>query len=163
MARRREEEKVLDVAAAMQGSLVFSDPVNLRVNGKFEGTLTTKGSLTIGKSADVRADIIGEIITIAGNLKGKIKASILLKFTASAHVIGDIESPKILIEEGAIFSGTCKMPEGKISLQELSDYLSIEKNKIVEWVDGGKIPVEKEGTKLLFDRKEVEDWIATKA
>jgi excisionase family DNA binding protein len=54
------------------------------------------------------------------------------------------------------------MTEGKISLEELCDYLSIEENKIMEWVESGKIPVESEGDKLLFDRKEVESWISRK-
>jgi len=65
MARRKEEEeKFLDVSAAMQGSLAFSDPVNLRINGKFEGTLTTKGKLVVGRNADVKADIIGENVMV---------------------------------------------------------------------------------------------------
>ena len=162
MARRKEEEKVLDVSAAMQGSLVFSDPVNLRINGQFKGTLTTKGSLIIGKGAEVNADIIGEEITIAGNIKGKIKATKMIKLTSSACVIGDMEVSRISIEEGAIFNGQCKTFEGKISLEELSDYLSVDENKIVEWVDNGKIPVEREGDKMLFDRKKVEGWIAQK-
>jgi len=54
------------------------------------------------------------------------------------------------------------MSEGKISLEELSDYLSVGEKKIMEWVEGGKIPVEKEGSKFLFDRAQVEDWIAHK-
>jgi hypothetical protein len=29
----------------------------------------------------------------------------------------------------------------------------------MEWVGNGRIPVEKEGEKLYFDRKEVEEWI----
>ncbi|MBN3041088.1 MAG: polymer-forming cytoskeletal protein [Candidatus Omnitrophica bacterium] len=162
MVRRREEEKFLDVSAAMQGSLVFSDPVNLRINGKFEGTLTTKGNLIIGRSADVKADIIGENITVSGQVRGNITASAVLSLTASARVIGNVEIAGLSIEEGAVFNGKCKMIEGKISLEELSDYLSIEENKIMEWVEGGKIPVESEGDKLLFDRKEVETWIARK-
>ena len=35
--KKKLEEKILDVDAAMQGSLTFKDPVNLRINGKFEG------------------------------------------------------------------------------------------------------------------------------
>tara|TARA_Y100000031_G_C8091077_1_gene324175 strand:- start:115 stop:606 length:492 start_codon:yes stop_codon:yes gene_type:complete len=162
MVRRREEEKFLDVSAAMQGSLVFSDPVNLRINGKFEGNLTTKGNLIIGKAADVRADIVGENITVSGQVRGNIKASSMLVFSASAQVLGNVEVSRIAVEEGAIFNGKCKMVEGKISLEELSDYLSIEENKIMEWVEGGKIPVESEGDRLLFDRKEVETWISRK-
>ena len=162
MVRKREEEKILDVNAAMQGSLMFSDPVNLRINGKFEGTLTTRGNLIIGKDADVKANIVGESISVAGSVRGDIKATTQLELTATAQVIGDVEVAKIVIESGAVFNGKCVMSEGKISLEELSDYLAIEENKIMEWVHSGKIPVENEGNKLLFDRKEVETWIARK-
>lgn len=162
MVKRRDEGKVLDVNAAMQGSLVFSDPVNLRINGKFEGSLSTKGSLMIGKGADVRADIIGEVVEVSGTVKGRIRATQLLKFHSTANVIGDIEASKLSIEEGAVFIGRSKMLDDKISLQELSDYLSIEEKKIKEWVDNGTIPVEKEGGKLMFDRKEVESWVGNK-
>ena len=162
MARQKEEEKILDVNAAMQGSLVFSDPVNLRINGKFEGNLNTKGKLTVGQSAEIRADIIGENITVSGSIKGNIKATEIVKLLSTAQVVGNIEVPKIAIEQGAIFNGKCRTAEARISLEELSDYLSVEEKKIVEWVEGGKIPVEKEGNKLLFDRREVENWVGNK-
>lgn len=162
MVKRRGEEKVLDVNAAMQGSLVFSDPVNLRINGKFEGTLTTKGSLIIGKDADVRADITGERVEISGSVKGNIRATQLLKLDSGAHLSGDVEVFKLSIDEGAVFNGKCRMLDDKISLRELSEYLSIEEKKIKEWVDNGTIPVEKEGGKLMFDRKEVEGWVGNR-
>ncbi|MDD5194900.1 MAG: polymer-forming cytoskeletal protein [Candidatus Omnitrophica bacterium] len=160
MMKRREEEKVLDVNAAMQGSLAFADPVNLRINGKFNGTLNTKGSLIVGESAQVAADIIGENITVSGQVKGKIKATRSLALSSSAEVYADIETPSIAIEAGAIFNGRCTMPNEKMSISELSDFLSIEEAKIVEWVNSGKIPVEREGESLLFDRREVETWIS---
>ena len=162
MAKRRDEEKVLDVNAAMQGSLTFSDPVNLRINGTFEGHLTVKGSLTIGKSAEVKADIIGETITICGTVKGNIRATQLLKLESTAHVVGNIDVSRLSIEDGAIFDGKCRMFDSKISLKELSEYLSVEETKIKEWVDDGQIPVEQDGGKLMFDRKEVETWVAHK-
>ncbi len=162
MVKRRIEEKVLDVNAAMQGSLVFSDPVNLRINGKFEGNLTTRGSLIIGQNAEVKADITGEKVEVSGTVIGNIRATQLLKLDSTAHVSGDIEVSKLSIEEGAIFIGKCKMLDDKISLRELSEYLSIEEKKIKEWVDNGTIPVEKEGGKLMFDRKEVESWVGNR-
>jgi len=163
MARRKEDDKVLDVNAAMQGSLIFSDPVNLRINGKFEGNLNTKGKLTVGQAAEIKADITGESITISGSVRGNIKATEVVKLLSTAQVIGSIEVPKISIDEGAIFNGKCRTAEARISLEELSDYLSVEEKKIIEWVEGGKIPVEKEGNKLLFDRREVESWVAHKS
>ncbi|MFH1644925.1 MAG: polymer-forming cytoskeletal protein, partial [Candidatus Omnitrophota bacterium] len=54
--RKPLEEKVLDVDASMQGSMVFKDAVNLRINGAFDGSLDTRGKLTIGEGAVVCAD-----------------------------------------------------------------------------------------------------------
>ena len=158
--KKREDEKILDVNAAMQGTLVFSDPVNLRINGKFEGTLNTKGSLIVGESAQVDADIIGETVIVSGKVRGKIKATKMLTFSSTAQVVADVEAPRLTVEDGAFFNGKCKMPQGKMSITELSDYLSIEEVKIKEWVDHGRIPVEKAGDNLLFDRREVEAWIS---
>jgi len=159
MLRKKEDEKILDINATMQGSLVFSEPVNLRINGKFEGTLNTKGNLMVGESAIVNADIIGEDMILGGRISGKITASRMVTLTSTAQVSGDIEVPKLVMEEGAIFNGKCKMPQGRLSLSELSDYLSVEEEKIMEWVGKGKIPVTKEGESLFFDRRSVEDWI----
>ncbi|MCM8774197.1 MAG: polymer-forming cytoskeletal protein [Candidatus Omnitrophica bacterium] len=159
MAKWREEERVLDVNATMQGSLVFSDPVNLRINGRFEGNLKTKGVLTIGENAKVFADIEGEKIVIAGYVKGKIKASQGVSLTSTAEVNADIDTPILSIQEGANFNGKCKMRGEKIELKELAEYLSVEETKIVEWVNSGKLSATKENDKLIFDRKEVEAWI----
>ncbi|MCF7869849.1 MAG: polymer-forming cytoskeletal protein [Candidatus Omnitrophica bacterium] len=157
----KKKEKILDVDATMQGSLVFSDPVNLRINGEFDGNLTTKGSLTIGETASVKAQIKGENVIVSGKVNGTVKAD-NVKLFSTAEVYGDIQAAKISIEEGAIFDGRCQMSDNKVSLSEISDYLSVEKQKIMEWVETDKIPVEKEGKKLWFDRRKVDQWIATK-
>ncbi len=157
----KKKEKILDVDATMQGSLSFSDPVNLRINGEFDGNLTTRGNLIIGETASVRAEIKGESVFVSGKVRGTIRAD-SIKFSASAEVYGDIQAGVVSIEEGAIFEGKCQMSEGKVSLEEISDYLSVEKDKIIEWVDENKIPVEREGKKLWFDRRKVDQWMAAK-
>ena len=80
------QERILDVTASMQGSLVFREPVSLRISGRFEGTLETQCELTVGESAQVRADITGDSITIAGRVEGKIIAKRSLKLAAPAAV-----------------------------------------------------------------------------
>lgn len=160
MAKKREEEKILDVNAAMQGSLVFSEPVNLRISGRFEGNLKTKGNLIIGEGAVISADIEGENIVISGLVRGKIKSTAVVSITSTANVYGDIETPKLSIQEGAVFNGKCKMFIEKITLPELAEYLSVESSKILEWVNNGRLPAQKEGNEFVFDRKEVELWVS---
>ncbi|MBU1006317.1 MAG: polymer-forming cytoskeletal protein [Candidatus Omnitrophica bacterium] len=167
MARRdRDEEKILDVDASMQGTLAFKDPVNLRINGTFEGRLDTKGKLTIGQNASVHADINGEEIFVSGKITGNIKADKHLRVLSSAHIVGDITAPVLSVEAGAILQGKCQMlnkasgKDGIFNAEELAKYLEVEISNIVNWADSGKIPAFKEGSEWMFNRSLINDWIA---
>lgn len=165
--RRDREEKILDVDASMQGSLTFKDPVNLRINGSFDGKLDTKGSLTIGQNATVRADINGEDIVVSGKVTGNITANKQLKILSSAHIVGDISTPVLAMEAGAIMQGKCQMlsrhsasRDNVFNVEELAKYLEVEASNIVNWASSGKIPAFKEGNEWRFDRALVDEWIA---
>jgi len=159
--KRRLDEKVLDVDASMQGTLNFKDPINLRINGRFEGTLETKGILTIGSTATVFADIIGEEIIIGGRVKGKVTAKEKLMLVSTAIVEGDILPAKLVMEEGAIFEGKCTMLNDFLNSEELARYLEVDLNSIQEWANTGKIPALKEGNGWRFERKAIDSWIAS--
>jgi len=168
MARRDDkvEQKILDVDASMQGTLVFKDPVNLRINGSFEGNLDTKGSLTIGENASIRADINGEEIIVGGKITGNIIAKKQLKLCSHAHIVGNIQTPVLSVEPGAILQGKCQMLSytGKdaftLNVDELASYLELESSDILSWADSGKIPAFKEGNEWRFDRSTIDEWIA---
>jgi len=160
MAKKKDNDQYLDVNASMQGTMTFSDPVNLRINGRFEGTLQTKGKLVVGEDAVVTADIEGEIIIVSGLIKGNIKASKLLTVTPSANISGDILAAKLEVQSGAVINSRIKMTGEQFSLPELADYLSVESNKIMEWVNNGKLPAQRNGGEYIFDRREVELWVA---
>ena len=158
--RRKVEDKVLDVDASMQGTLVFKDPVNLRINGRFEGTLDIKGSLTIGQTAIINADINGDNIIIGGKVKGRIVARERLTLLPTAVVEGEIFPSKLNIAEGALFEGSCKMLQDFLNAEELARYLEVDLNSILDWASTGKLPGHKEGEKWQFERKNVDAWIA---
>lgn len=158
--RRKVEDKVLDVDASMQGTLAFKDPVNLRINGRFEGTLDIKGSLTIGQTAIVNADINGDNIIIGGKVKGRIVARERLTLLPTAVVEGEIFPSKLNIAEGALFEGDCKMLQDFLNAEELARYLEVDLNSILDWASTGKLPGHKEGEKWQFERKNVDAWIA---
>ncbi len=158
--KRKIEEKMLDVDASMQGSLIFKDPVNLRINGRFEGTLETKGNLTIGSTAIVRADITGDNIIVGGRIKGRITARERLTLLPTAIVEGDIYPAKLNIAEGAILEGSCLMLHDFLNADELAKYLEVDLGSIMEWANSGKIPGNKEGEAWKFDRKMVDSWVA---
>lgn len=152
-------EKVLDVDASMQGSLVFKDPVNLRINGKFDGTLEVKGSLTIGDTAIVNARIIGDSVVIAGRVKGNILAKEKLILLNTALVEGEIHPAKLTVAEGAIFQGECKMLQDFLNVEELAKYLEVDMNSILDWANSGKVPCSKAGENWTFERKAIDEWV----
>ncbi len=159
--KKNIEEKILDVDASMQGTLTFKDPVNLRINGKFEGTLEAKGSLTIGPSAIVFADIVGDNIIIGGRVKGRITAKERLTLLPTAVVEGNIYPAKLNVAEGAIFEGDCSMLHDFLNAQELARYLEVDSNSIMEWANSGKVPGVKEGNEWRFERKAIDSWVAS--
>lgn len=159
--KKKMEEKILEVDASMQGTLSFKDAVNLRINGKFEGNLISKGNLTIGPTATVTADIIGDNIIVGGKVKGKITARERLTLLPSAFVEGDIYPIKLNVAEGAVLEGRCYMLHDFLNTEELAKYLEVDLNSVMEWVNGGKIPALKEGTGWKFDRKAIDTWVAS--
>ena len=159
--KKKLEEKTLDVDAAMQGTLSFKDPVNLRINGKFEGNLDTRGNLTIGTTAVINADIVGDNIIVGGRVKGKITAKERLTLLPQAIVEGHIYPAKLNITEGAVFEGQCTMLHDFLNSEQLAKYLEVELNSIMEWASSGKVPGNKEGSDWKFERKAIDSWIAS--
>ncbi|MBD3426150.1 MAG: helix-turn-helix domain-containing protein [Candidatus Omnitrophica bacterium] len=169
-SKQQSEEKVLDVHAGMQGTLRFDDPVNLRINGKFEGTLDTKGMLMVGQKADIKANITGESVSIAGNVIGNIKALKSLKLEATAKLDGDIDTPLLSIQEGAILNGNLSMGRTSsqssssrgdwMNINQLAKYLEVDVNKVNEWANSGMLPAAKEGSDWVFDKSKVDQWIS---
>jgi len=158
--KKKVEEKMLDVDASMQGSLSFKDPVNLRINGKFEGSLETRGNLTVGNTAMVLADIVGDNIIVGGRVKGRVTAKERLTLLPTAIVQGDIYPAKLNIAEGAILEGHCSMLHDFLNSDELARYLEVDLNSVMEWANSGKIPAHKEGDNWKFERKAIDSWVA---
>ncbi len=157
------KDRVLDVTASMQGSLIFQEPVSLRISGRFEGTLETRGELTIGEAAQVRADITGESITVAGRVEGKIIAKHSLKLVAPAAVKGEIWTPVLQVEPGAGLDGQVHMGGGSSTLspKEVAEYLEVDIRTIEQWARDGKLPGAQEGGQWRFEKSKVDEWVAT--
>lgn len=155
------QEHTIDVDAAMQGSLVFKEPVNLRINGKFEGTLEVRGVLSIGNTAFVNAHIKGETIKIAGRVKGEIDAETRIEMLNTAVVEGNIKTPRLAISDGAVFQGNCLMMGDLLNSEDLARHLELDEDTVISWADSGKIPGFKEGDEWKFDRKRIDNWVSS--
>lgn len=159
--KKKVEEKILDVDASMQGTLSFKDAVNLRINGKFEGNLEVKGNLTIGNTAVVNADIIGDNIIIGGRVRGKITAKERLTLLPTSIVDGDIHPARLNVAEGALLEGKCHMLHDFLNAEELARYLEVDLNSIMEWANSGKVPGSKDGNDWKFERRSIDSWVGS--
>ncbi len=152
------EEKVIEINAQMDGSMAFADPVNLRINGRYTGKLDTRGTLTIGATAVVEANLTGDNIIVAGKVKGNVIAKKMLVLMPTAVLNGDVTTPKLNIVEGAVFQGRCQMFDDVLSAEDLAQYLEIDTPSIIELAMSGKIPATKEGENWRFERVKIDQW-----
>jgi excisionase family DNA binding protein len=159
--KQQAQEKIIEIDVQTQGTLTFCDAVYLKINAKFAGTLDTRGTLAIGPAALVEANISGDIIVVAGKVKGNVIAKKMLTLMPTAVVTGDISTPKLNIVEGAIFQGKCQMLEEYLTVDELAQYLEIDEPAIVELATSGKIPAINDGGHWKFERVKIDSWASS--
>jgi len=95
----------IGVDAAFKGELKFDQSV--RLLGRFEGIMETKGNVLIAEGASLQGDVKAGDITVNGNVKGNVTASGKVCLTPSAILEGDITVSRLEVAEGAVFVGRC--------------------------------------------------------
>ncbi len=90
----------------------------LRVDGRFSGRITsTGGALIVGSGGQVDANIEVAVATIHGIVNGDIVASDRIELGRAAKLTGNIQTPSLMIEQGAMFEGSCKMTQAKAAVE----------------------------------------------
>lgn len=90
------------------GDVLFADA--LQVDGKVTGkVISESGSLMIEPTGDIEADIDVGVCVVRGALHGNINARSRVEIYKTARVNGDITTPVLLVEEGAMLSGAITM------------------------------------------------------
>src|SRR5687767_13078056 len=82
----------------------------MRVDGHLSGRVSsTSGTLIVGANGKVDANIEVAVAVIQGTINGDIIATQRLELGRAAKVHGNIQTPSLIIEQGGIFEGSCKM------------------------------------------------------
>ena len=113
MKNKDEINAFLGEDTEFEGKLSFKGVV--RVDGHFTGEIFTEGTLIVGESAIIKSDIHVSHIIVSGEIRGNIIADNRIEIHAPGKVFGNIQAPAVVIEEGVIFEGNCRMQsrEGK--------------------------------------------------
>ena len=101
----------------VSGDVHFVD--DLLVSGRLSGrAVSESGSLTIDQAGDVQANIDVGVCVIRGALRGNVNARSRVEIYKTARVQGDITTPVLLVEEGALLSGAITMGKETARLPE---------------------------------------------
>jgi len=96
----------LDGGSRIEGELHFKD--TFRVDGSLVGKVSSEGDLIVGKESTVEGDIKVRRLFVSGCVRGSVRAD-RIEIAPGARVEADVETPVLLIEEGAHFHGRCVM------------------------------------------------------
>ncbi len=106
-----------EVNAFMGGETFFEGKLSytgaVRLDGRFKGEIRSDDTLIVGETAKIEGEIhVGSAI-IQGEIVGNLYAKEKVELHHPGRMIGDIITPAVVIDEGAIFEGNCKMKERK--------------------------------------------------
>jgi len=97
----------IDQGSSFEGKLSFKDTV--RIDGHFSGQITSENTLVIGETGVIEADIRSQIVIVSGTIHGNVVALRKVVLHKSAQVDGDVETPSVVMEEGAVLNGKLNM------------------------------------------------------
>jgi cytoskeletal protein CcmA (bactofilin family) len=93
----------------------------LRVDGHLTGTVTSDGgTLIVGNNGQLDAHVSVGVANINGTINGDVTATDKIHLGRTARVVGNISTPKLVIEEGALFEGGCTMVKARETQEKVA-------------------------------------------
>jgi len=90
----------------------------LRIDGDFSGTVRTRGKVLVGSNGRAACTIYGGTVVVGGVVHGNIFATEKVILLSTGMMIGNILTPRLIIEEGVLFNGNCRVEEPHPSLKK---------------------------------------------
>lgn len=103
----RDFQANLGQGSRVDGRLTFDGSV--RIDGHIEGEISAQDTVIIGEGAVVNAQIQANTIVVQGRVNGDITARKKVELRAPAKLVGNINTPSLVIHEGVTFEGHCTM------------------------------------------------------
>jgi len=98
---------LLSRGVSIKGSVKFR--TELLIDGEVEGTIDSTGALTIGEHASIRGEVRAKSMKLRGNVQGNIFATERCELQSGCTLHGDIEAPRLVVDENATFVGNAKV------------------------------------------------------
>ena len=81
----------------------------LRIDGDFTGVIRTKGKVLVGKNGRAECTLNAGTVVVGGVVRGEIVSSEKVIILSTGLVLGNITTPRLIVEEGVIFNGSCRI------------------------------------------------------
>jgi cytoskeletal protein CcmA (bactofilin family) len=92
---------LLSRGVSIKGSVKFLN--EMLIDGEVEGTIDSTGTLTVGEHALIRGEIRTKSVKVHGTVEGNIFVTERCELQAGCTLRGDIEAPRLMVDENAIF------------------------------------------------------------
>lgn len=90
---------------------------DIRIDGKVNGNINTTGRLVLGATSQVIGDVTCLDGSIDGFVRGNIQVKEILKISKTANIDGNIQTGRLMVEEGAIIQAKISMAGGQKQVQ----------------------------------------------
>src|SRR5437867_13070934 len=87
----------------VKGVITYNGTV--RIDGRLDGEIHTKGVLMVGQHAVIKAEVTAGAVVSGGKITGDIAASDKVRLLSAGVVTGSVKAPLLSIEEGVLFNG----------------------------------------------------------
>jgi cytoskeletal protein CcmA (bactofilin family) len=98
---------VLSSGVSIKGSVKFAS--ELVIDGEVEGSIDSGGRLTVGKNAKIIGEVRTRSVTVYGTIEGNVTAVERCELHSGCTLKGDIEAPRLVVDEDATFLGSAKI------------------------------------------------------
>ena len=92
---------------SFEGKMTFQGM--FRLEGRFEGEIFESGTLIVGESAVIKGKIGVHTLIINGYVEGEVCAKGRVEIHSAGKLYGNLITASLVISEGGIFEGYCKM------------------------------------------------------
>jgi len=120
---------------------------SVRIEGVYKGLIDLEGSLVLAESGSITGDVNANYFLVAGEVNGNIQCATQLHLVSTAKVLGDIQTPSVIIDEGSHVSGRFLVGANRVQQDALLDNDKILRIQNTEYFEGN----------IIFDENVIEN------
>ena len=107
MAAESRIDSVIGKDTVIEGDIKVDG--STKIDGSINGNIMVKDALILGKTCNIKGNIACKSAIIGGIIEGNVNVQELLEFQSGAHILGDITCKALIVQQGVIFDGNCRM------------------------------------------------------